>query len=108
VRLVLLLAVFLLAGSSFVSPAQAAARSCGTVAFAPNSEDGAFDIRATGVGCATARRVARAARNTDVAPGTQRYRRAGFVCTGRYDGSGLPSVRFRCTRGVAVVRFVRS
>ena len=54
-----LLAVLCIAVAS-VAPASAAARSCGSIAFTPNSDEGAGDIRARGVRCRVARRVARA------------------------------------------------
>ena len=87
---------------------EAITRSCGQIGFTPNSDDGVFSIRAHGVGCATARRVARASRRLGIIRGTRRYRSEGFSCRGTLDDSSLPSVRWRCTRGAAVVTFVRS
>ncbi len=89
------------------SHASGAARACGTLVFTPGSEDGAFAIRAREVGCATARRVARASRALSVAEGPYRYRARGFACRGRFEEEELPQVRWRCTRDDAVVRFTR-
>ncbi len=91
------------------APAGAAVtRSCGQISFTPNSDDGIFSIRARGVGCITARRVARAARPLKIVGGGRRYRSRGFACRGRFDDEGLPTVRWRCTRGSAVITFSRS
>ena len=91
------------------APAGAAGtRSCGQIGFTPNSDDGIFSIRARGVGCTTARRVARAARPLKIVDGARRYRSRGFTCRGRFDDEGLPRVRWRCTRRTAVITFQRS
>jgi len=93
----------------FAPPAGAAVtRSCGLISFTPNSDDGAFSIRARGVGCVTARRVARAVRPLKIVDGPRRYRSNGFVCRGRLDDTSLAMVRWRCARGAAVVTFNRS
>ena len=42
---------------------------CGTVAFAPNSSYGAFSIKARGVGCSRARRVAAGSHARRYGPG---------------------------------------
>lgn len=98
--------------AALVPPAAGAAtRSCGSVGFTPNSDDGAFGIRAQGVSCRTARSVARASRpyGPSGEPGdVYRYRHRRFRCVGRQRDTGLASVRFRCTRGSAVVTFSRS
>ena len=80
-----------------------AATDCGFVAFIPNSDSGAFNIRATGVTCRTARSVARASKGSP-----KRYRHRHFRCRGRDINTSLPSTRFRCTRGDALVTFNRS
>lgn len=57
------------------APAQADAattRNCGQIGFTPNSDDGVFQIRARGIGCATARRVARASRRQGIIGGVRR------------------------------------
>ena len=71
-------------------PASAAAapiRSCGFVAFTPNSGDGVFDIRARSITCATARAKLRAARGVPKAlKGWRctRIRRDDVTGAGRY------------------------
>ena len=104
-RPVALLAV---AFAALPAPAEAAERRCGDIAFAERSDDGVWDIRARGVGCRTARRVARAARPHPVARGRHSYSARGFTCRGRFEDRTLPQVRWRCTRRGAVVTFVRS
>ena len=86
----------------------AVTRQCGQISFTPNSDDGIFHIRAKGVGCRTARRVARAARPLKIVGGSRRYGSRGFTCRGTFDDEGLPTVRWRCTRAKAVIRFERS
>ena len=100
-----------LALAALPAPAGAATRSCGNVGFTPQSDDGAFGIRATGVRCRTARAVARA--SEDYGPSGEpgdvfRYRARRFRCVGRQRDTELPSVRFRCRRGDAVVTFSRT
>ena len=107
----LLLVTGLVALAAAAGTASAATRSCGSIGFTPNSDEGVSDIRATGVRCRTARRVARAAREHGPSgrPGTIfRYRAYRFRCRGRELDTALPSVRFRCVRGAAVVRFVKT
>lgn len=91
--------------------APAATRSCGTIAFTPRTEDGVGPIRARGVGCKTARRVAAGARGRGPSgvPGRRfRYRRDGFTCNGLERGTALPSVNYRCRRGRALVTFTKT
>ena len=80
---------------------------CGLVAFTPQSDDGAFEIRARGVDCTVARSVARGSR--DVRASAPRYRARGFACTGGATGGddALPGTAYRCTRGDATVTFTR-
>lgn len=101
-------AALLLAGGLPIPAGAALTRSCGQISFTPNSDDGIFRIRARGVGCVTARRVARAARSLKIVDGARRYRSRGFACRGAFDDEGLPTVRWRCTRGAAVITFQRS
>jgi len=102
-------AVAVLVAVAVPAPAGAAVtRQCGQISFTPDSDDGIFDVRARGVGCRTARRVARAARPLKIVGGSRRYSSRGFTCRGTFDDEGLPTVRWRCTRGSAVVRFERS
>jgi hypothetical protein len=93
--------------------AEAATRNCGSVAFASASDNGAFQIRATGVSCRTARAVARASRPAALGPAEGRtsatYRIRRFRCRGVADtASELPALRYTCRRAAARVRFVRS
>ena len=107
----LLLVALLVALSSAAVPASAATRSCGSIGLSPNSDEVVGDIRATGVGCRTARRVARASRDHGPSgrPGTIfRFRAYRFRCRGRELDTALPAVRYRCVRGAAVVRFVKT
>jgi hypothetical protein len=108
-RSVLLAGLAALAAMGAAAPAaQSAARDCGSLSFTPASEDGAFDIRARGTSCRTARRVARAAEPTSVTDGPFRFRARGFSCRGTVRDTALPQVRWRCMRGAAVVTFHRS
>ena len=88
--------------------AEAKTRSCGSIGFEEQTDNGVFGITATGVGCRTARRVARAAEDHGIDDAPYRYRAAGFACRGRLVEQGLTMVRYRCTKGRAVVRFDRS
>ena len=106
-----LLALVLVAFAAVPSPASAAERRCGNIGFTPASDDGVSGIRAEGVSCRTARSVARASEpcGPTGTPGTvKRYRHRRFRCVGRERATALPSMRWRCTRGAAVVRFVRT
>jgi hypothetical protein len=78
-------------------------RRCEPVAFTPNSDHGAFSIRARNVTCAVARDVARRSEGGD-----PRYRRAGLRCRGVFDDAGLAQTIYRCTRPGARVTFSRS
>jgi len=98
----------LLATALAADPAAAKTRSCGFVAFAPNSDFGAFRIVAKNASCKTARRVARASRDLNVAEGPYRYTALGFTCRGTFDDSSLPSVNWVCKRRHARVTFSRS
>jgi hypothetical protein len=83
-------------------------RSCGDVAFEPNSDYGASNIGAKRVRCRKARRVARASREMNVVSGPFEYRVGGFRCVGTPVDEGLPTVKWRCKRNRARVRFTRS
>jgi hypothetical protein len=76
---------------------------CETLAFTPDSDHGAFSIRARNVSCAVAQRVARGA-----VSGDRRYRRARLRCRGVFDPHGLPKTVYRCTRPGARVTFLAS
>ena len=79
------------------------AASCGDVAYQPNTDADAFQIRAGGVSCATARRLARDAEGRPLP-----FRLRGFRCRGRHVDGALPYGRVICTRGGAAVTFRRS
>ena len=67
---------------------------CGRVSFEENTDSGAFEIAAVGTDCATARAVARAARNST---SELAYTVRGFQCTGgRSDEQGLSSIEWFC------------
>jgi hypothetical protein len=76
---------------------------CPTVVFTPNSDHGAFNLRARNVTCAVATNVARGA-----VGGDRRYTRAGLRCRGVRDEHGLPKTVYRCTGSRARVTFVAS
>jgi hypothetical protein len=80
-----------------------AGRACPMVIFTPNSDHGAFELRARNVGCGVAARVARGA-----VAGDRRYRRAGMRCRGLFDEAGLPRTVYRCVKPGARVTFVAS
>lgn len=78
-------------------------RSCGQVAFTPNSDDTASNIRATGLTCGLARDFIR---DSSGRPGP-RFR--GFTCTSTdvNNPEGLPYSRYRCTGAGDVIRWRR-
>ena len=86
-----------------VGTVQPPADSCGDVGYEPNTDAGAFQIRASGVGCAAARRLARDAEGRALP-----FDRHGFSCRGEHVEAALPYTRITCTRGAAEVRFRRS
>ena len=102
-----LISAFVLAGLLAV-PAPAMAhevrtKSCGQVAFTPNSDDVASNIRATGLTCGLARDFVR---DSAGRPG-ERFR--GFRCVRtRVDNpEGLPYTRYRCVGDGDVIRWRR-
>jgi hypothetical protein len=88
----------------------ARAARCGKIAFQPNTDYGVSRITAWDTRCREARRVARASRSIMIKPRFARYRFRfdGWVCNGFSLGEGLPRISFSCSRGTAVVEFVRS
>jgi hypothetical protein len=68
--------------------------TCGQVAFEENTDAGAFDIRATGVRCEVARRVASVAEGQR---GKAYDAPRGFSCVPRGTVGQLPSVAYECT-----------
>lgn len=80
-------------------------RTCREVGFEPESDHGAFDIRATGVPCDRARDVARAVQGEI----GETYRYAGFTCRPQGPIGQLPTYRYECTNGSgARIRFEAS
>lgn len=80
------------------------ALSCGQVGFQPETDHGAFDIRATGVGCELARAVA-----GDAAGHVpDQYRSHGFACDSQATGNELASFFYNCAREGAQVSFTAS
>ena len=96
-----------------VVPATAGASAsphCGTVAFAAQSDNGAFQIVARSTSCDTARNVAGASRPSRFRDRNSSYSADGFSCAGRMEnasGAGKELVRFRCTRRHSSVSFLR-
>jgi hypothetical protein len=83
---------------------------CGTITFAPQSDNAAFQIVAGGTTCNMARSVADASRPSRFRDRDSSYSADGFSCAGRAEdlgGSGKQVVRFRCVRRRSYVAFVR-
>jgi hypothetical protein len=73
------------AGRSSHVRRQPRSASCAQIAFAPNSDDIAFDIKTFGITCATGHSVAQASAPSGLRPGPDRaYAAAGFHCQGRF------------------------
>lgn len=92
-------------------PSTATARTCEAVAFEENSDNGTGPITATGVGCKTARAVARKSngKGPTGTPGTRRsYKSRGFSCSGVELDTALPSMKWVCKSGSARIRFEKS
>lgn len=84
--------------------------NCGFVAFAPQSDNGAFRIVAHEVTCHTARTVASGSRSSRFRSGNPLYTSLGFSCSGRseqLDGKGMQIVVFRCWHERGLVSFLR-
>jgi hypothetical protein len=83
---------------------------CGFVAFAPQSDNGAFRIVAHQATCHTARTVASGSRSSRFRSGDPLYSSLGFSCSGRseqLDGNGMEVVVFRCWHEHSLVSFLR-
>lgn len=78
--------------------------SCGQVGFEPETDHGAFDIRATGVRCDLARSVAAEA----VGHVPDEYRSHGFTCGSQATGNELNSFYYNCAKDGAQVSFTAS
>jgi hypothetical protein len=102
-----------IAASAALVPATAGATAsphCGAVAFAPQSDNGAFQIMARSTSCDTARSVAGASRPSRFRNRDASYSADGFACAGRMEsagGRGKQVVRFQCTRQHSSVSFLR-
>ncbi|GAB2757390.1 hypothetical protein GCM10027174_36880 [Salinifilum aidingensis] len=70
--------------------------ACGDVAFAPQSDHGAFGISASGIGCGPARDAAALADRNLGEPYTTP---GGFSCQPRRSPGELPEHHYTCTRG---------
>jgi hypothetical protein len=83
--------------------------SCTEIAFAPNSDDIAFDIRTVGATCSTGRSVAQASAPSGLRPGPDRaFRAAGFHCQGTFvQPVGKWYERYVCRSGRTRVVFDR-
>jgi hypothetical protein len=86
---------------------------CGSVSFAPDNGDGAFEIVAWDTDCQTAQAVATDSKSIPVDPGPHadgmadyRLKSQGFTCSGHSsDDDQPPKIGWSCLRGTAVVRF---
>lgn len=78
-------------------------RSCGQVAFTPDSDDVAANIRATGLTCGLARDFVRDS------SGRPEERFRGFRCTSTEveNPEGLPYTRYRCVGAGDAIRWRR-
>ena len=85
-------------------------RSCGNVAFIPQSDNGAFAIVAKRTSCLSARQVARGSRHHGPSRNVSHYyRAAGFNCDGVvFSEAPLPFVLYTCRRGNRTVAFDRT
>lgn len=99
-----------IAAATAASAAAGPAPHCGSVSFAPQSDNGAFQIQARQASCTTARSVAGASSPNRFRSGDPQYSAAGFSCSGRSEqlsGAGKHVVRFRCLSGQSAVSFLR-
>ncbi len=83
--------------------------SCQPVAFTPNSEDAASDIKATGLSCADAEAFVRKAGQQTSSGGPASVDVDGYHCARtRSVEDPLPQAFYECTKGSSKVTFVRS
>lgn len=83
---------------------------CENVGFTPNTDDVVADIVAYGLSCDEALVVVRkVAKPLGPVNGAPRGEADGFVClrTSEYEGRGLPSAAYECTRGAQRITFTR-
>jgi hypothetical protein len=82
---------------------------CQSVGFTPNSEDGAFDVMATGLSCADAEAFVRVAGARTSSGGPPELDVSGYHCVRtRSEQDPLPQAFYECTDGPRKVTFVRS
>lgn len=88
---------------SFVRVVGQGERDCGDVSYTPNTDHGAFDVRARGTSCSVARAIAR-----DAEDEPRRFTSRGYRCVGEPRRGGLPRTVFVCRNGDNRVSFSRS
>ena len=81
---------------------------CQSIGFTPNTEDGAFDVMATGLSCADAEAFVRIAGARTSSGGPQSLSVEGYRCVlARSEQEPLPQAFYDCTSGSRKVTFVR-
>ena len=100
---IVVLAPLAVAALAWPAAAPAATRDCGFVSFIPNTDSGAFSIKAHGASCRVARSVARESKREGL-----NYRHRRFRCAGRRVTNGLEAIRYRCRRGPSLVTFEKT
>ncbi|HEX2047465.1 MAG TPA: superoxide dismutase family protein [Acidimicrobiales bacterium] len=82
---------------------------CQTVAFTPNSEDAASQVKATGVTCAEAEAFVRVAGRRTSSGGPQSLSVEGYRCVlTRSVQDPIPQASYECTNGARKITFVRT
>ena len=80
---------------------------CQSIGFTPNTEDGAFDVMATGLSCADAEAFVRIAGARTSSGGPQSLSVEGYRCVlTRSEQEPLPQAFYDCTSGSRKVTFV--
>lgn len=112
---VLLLSLALTAGTAAIAPTGADAtkvRVCGNLTFTKNTEDVAWNVRASGVSCRAARRVVKQVRGKWPSPSfdgaTSDFSYRGWWCHGVERDLTLPQVNWKCTKRSAWIRFKKT
>jgi Cu-Zn family superoxide dismutase len=97
------------AGSTTTARAAAATLDCQTIAFTPNSEDAASDVRATGLPCAEAEAFVRIAGRQTSSGGPASVTVEGYRCVRvRRLQEPIPQAFYECTNGAKKVTFTRT
>ena len=95
--------------ASATTTSVAATLECDMVAFTPNSEDAASDIKATGLSCDEAEAFVRVAGRRTSSGGPQQVNVEGYRCVlVRSEQDPLPRAFYECTNGPRKVTFVRT